>query len=82
MHGNRLVHRYGIGGFRRGCLGQRGQTVGEVIDTGIAAGAFQILETVIDQTTERVVASLAGAVLVGLHVQHVRHSRSKILYRG
>ncbi|MDT4867695.1 hypothetical protein FQZ97_1026200 [compost metagenome] len=82
MHGNRLIHRYGIGGFRRGSLGQCSQTIGEIIDAGIAGGRLQILEAIIDQPTESFFAPLAGTVLVSLHIEHASHTGGKVLRRG
>ena len=62
MHGQWLIDRQRVGGFWRGRLGQRRQAVGEIIDPGIAAGIFQVLEAVIDQATEGLVAALVGTV--------------------
>ncbi|MNY12589.1 hypothetical protein D3C86_1456770 [compost metagenome] len=81
MHGDRLIHRQGIGGLRCSRLGQRGQTVGEIIDTGVAAGGLEILQAVIDQATESLVVALTGAALVALNIQQGRHAGGKVLRR-
>ncbi|MCY1394374.1 hypothetical protein D9M71_92910 [compost metagenome] len=81
MHGDRLVHRQGIGCLRCGRLGQRCQTVGEIIDTGVAAGGLEVLQAVIDQAAESLVAPLTGAAVVALNLQHGRHAGGKVLRR-
>ncbi|MNI30944.1 hypothetical protein D3C73_848060 [compost metagenome] len=82
VHGNRLIHRYCIGGFRRSSLGQRRQTVGEIVDPGVTGGGLQVLEALTDQTAERLFPILAGAVLVSLHIEHTRHTGGEVLRRG
>ncbi|MCY1448972.1 hypothetical protein D9M71_656870 [compost metagenome] len=68
MHRDGLVDRHRVGSFWRGRLGQCRQTVGEIVDPGIAAGRLEVLEPLIDQATEGMVAPLAGTVLAGLHI--------------
>ncbi|MNM47049.1 hypothetical protein D3C81_580070 [compost metagenome] len=59
------VRRHGVGGLGGSGLGQVGQAIGEVVDTGIAAGTLGVLQPVIEQRTERLVTWLR---LTGLSI--------------
>ncbi|MNR13309.1 hypothetical protein D3C85_1297060 [compost metagenome] len=81
MHGDRLVDRQRIGGFRCRRLGQRRQAAGKIVDTGVAAGSAQVLEAFVKQAGEGFFAPLAGAVLVGLQFKHAGHAGGEVLRR-
>lgn len=44
---------------------------------GCRCWRLQVLEAVIDQPTESFLTTLAGAVLVRLHIEHARHAGGK-----
>ncbi|MNN24200.1 hypothetical protein D3C81_1376220 [compost metagenome] len=54
---------HGIGGLGRGGLGQAGQSIGEIVDARVAAGALGVFQAIFEQRAERLVAGLTRVTL-------------------